>query len=237
MPLHRARPRRATSAPIRALRVRARRLLISGRSCSAPLWMLLHRLWLVLVLYRRPAIGGVTVALGALGVAGAVQFAVGAADRAAGRLRGQRRCGAGRSRAAAGRMLGVVVGDDLEDAERRFFDGWVGAERGRRAPRRRAPPPAPMRAAAAEPDVIGLFPRAGARADERRHRRLRLRQSALGRQGVRARRARERPRSADRGHQRSGRGARAPTASCCRASAPSPIAGAASTPSPAWSRR
>ena len=36
---------------------------------------------------------------------------------------------------------------------------------------------------------------------------------------------------------RSGRGARAPTASCCRASAPSPIAGAGSTRSPAWSRR
>ena len=53
------------------------------------------------------------------------------------------------------------------------------------------PPPA---RAAASPDVIGLFPRARRRSGERRHRRLRLRQPALGRQGVRARRARERPR-------------------------------------------
>jgi hypothetical protein len=32
-------------------------------------------------------------------------------------------------------------------------------------------------------------------------------------------------------------GCAAPTASCCRASAPSPIAAPASTPCPAWSRR
>ena len=41
----------------------------------------------------------------------------------------------------------------------------------------------------------------------------------------------------DHGDQRSRRGARAPIASCCPASAPSPIAGGGSMPSPAWSRR
>ena len=48
--------------------------------------------------------------------------------------------------------------------------------------------------------------RAGSGRDERRHRRLRLRQSALGRQSVRARGARSRHRPADRRDQRSGRG-------------------------------
>ena len=42
-------------------------------------------------------------------------------------------------------------------------------------------------------------------AHERRDRRLRLGQSAFGREGVRARRARKRARSADRGDARSGR--------------------------------
>src|SRR5262249_58169981 len=62
------------------------------------------------------------------------------------------------------RNIGVVTGDDLEDAERRFFDAWI-----RQAPARRpaaangaasgsaAPPPA------APSGVIGLFPEPGAR--------------------------------------------------------------------------
>ena len=65
------------------------------------------------------------------------------------------------------RNVGVVTGDDLEDAERRFFDAWV-----RQAPARR--PAAPSGAAtsgsatpgvaspAASSGVIGLFPEPGA---------------------------------------------------------------------------
>ena len=141
-------------------------------------------------------------------------------------------------RGAAGAISASWSAEDLEDAERRFFDDWVdareraagrAASRSRRSPRRRAPP--------AQPTSIGLFPAAGRRRDERRDRRLRLGQSALGREGLRARRARERARPADRGDQRSRHGARAPTAWCCPASAPSPIAGAGSTRCPAWSRR
>ena len=84
---------------------------------------------------------------------------------------------------------------------------------------------------------VGLFPRAGRRSGERRHRRLWLRQFALGRESVRARRARSRHRPADRGDERSRSRRRAPTAWCCPASAPLPIAGAGSTPSTAWSTR
>ena len=56
--------------------------------------------------------------------------------------------------------VGVVVGDDRELAERRFFDAWVRTE-----------PPAPsggtaagsgLRMAPLSPEVIGLFPEPGA---------------------------------------------------------------------------
>ncbi len=148
----------------------------------------------------------------------------------------RRACGAGSSRGAASRNVGVVVGDDLEDAERRFFDGWAARDRRRRRAgaaaachRRSRGRPRPTTSSA-------CF-RSRRRGRDRRDRRLRLGQPALGREGLRARRARVRSRSADPGDQRSRRGARAPTASCCPASAPSRIAGAGSMRSPAWSRR
>ena len=141
-------------------------------------------------------------------------------------------------RGGAGARSALWSATTSKTAERRFFADWA---KQRRARRRRLPPappaPSPMRRARAA-DVIGLFPEPEtAWRDERRHRRLRLGQSALGGQGLRARGARERPRSADRGDRDPDDGARAPTASCCRASAPSPTAGAGSTRCPAWSRR
>ena len=127
---------------------------ISGRSCSAPLWMLWHRLWLVLLLYL-VATTALQAALWALGVSGAVKFAVGVPDRAAGRLRGRRRCGAGPC-AARWTNLGLVVAPNRETAERRFFDRWIGSA----TRRRRSPPPLPRHAdrRRPSPDVIGLFP-------------------------------------------------------------------------------
>jgi hypothetical protein len=53
-----------------------------------------------------------------------------------------------------------VVGDDLEDAERRFFDGWV------IKPERPAPvAPSPFTRAPSTPsnDIVGLFPQPEAR--------------------------------------------------------------------------
>jgi hypothetical protein len=62
--------------------------------------------------------------------------------------------------------LGVVVGDDREAAERRFFDAWVGS--GAPATTPMTPPPAqpglPARRPAGTSDIIGLFPEPGGRA-------------------------------------------------------------------------
>jgi hypothetical protein len=57
------------------------------------------------------------------------------------------------------RNVGIVVGDDLETAERRFFDVWVKHE-----PRAAVlPPPARGQQRPAPPsEVIGLFPEPGA---------------------------------------------------------------------------
>ena len=144
---------------------------------------------------------------------------------------------AGRSRRR--RCAGAAGRRDVVRAAE--FVRWPSAFLDRAPPtwRKRAPPAPPRggrprrRPAHA---VIGLFPEAGG-CHERRHRRLRLGQSALRRQGVRTRRARKRARRRGRGDRRSRMASRAPTASCCRASAPSPIAGAGSTRCPAWSRR
>jgi hypothetical protein len=53
---------------------------------------------------------------------------------------------------------GVVVADNLEAAERRFFDSWVAAQGRARSSGSPAPPRVPGKA----PDVIGLFPQPGA---------------------------------------------------------------------------
>ena len=125
--------------------------------------MLRHRMWLVL--------------LGYIVVAVALQVALAPGRRV------ERRCGfvgvllallvgieAGTLRRftlgrRGWRNVGIVVGDDRETAERRFFDAWVAGEtptpmspRSCRArPRRRH-----RRARRAAPDVIGLFPQPGA---------------------------------------------------------------------------
>jgi hypothetical protein len=56
--------------------------------------------------------------------------------------------------------IGIVSGDDLEDAERRFYDAWINA-----SPSGRAEPPPPLPSAAPHPnpshDIIGLFPEPG----------------------------------------------------------------------------
>jgi hypothetical protein len=128
----------------------------------APLWMLRHRLWLAFVGY------GVVVvaAIAALRFAGArgsalllalalIHVLVGI-EAATLRRRSLVRRG--------WRELGIVIGDDLEAAERRFFDSDAAslAARGEvvaEAPRSPAPPP--MRPAPAG-DVLGLFPQPGA---------------------------------------------------------------------------
>jgi hypothetical protein len=126
-----------------------------------PLWMIWRRLWLVLVIYLI-VLGLVGYALQRLEVASGagvavyilIQFLVGLEATSLRRWTRVRR---------GWRDCGVVIADDLETAERRFFDA--------RAPR--APTPSgvaipsgpPLLAAQVggplRPDIVGLFPEPG----------------------------------------------------------------------------
>ena len=103
------------------------------------------------------------------------------------------------------KTLGFVVAEDAEMAEHRFY---ADMDRPHRVPRRRLPRPSRLtprrlRAARRRRPTSSVCSRSREARDERGHRRLRLRQSALGGESLRARRARKRARSADPGHQRS----------------------------------
>jgi hypothetical protein len=134
-----------------------------------PFWMLWHRLWLVLVGYV--VISGVLET--ALTIAGASFAVVALAGVLISVLAGLEASTLRRFtlRRRGWRTVGIVSGDDAEDAERRFFDAWV-----RKAPAPAGVPPAPPAATpmpaaqmprlpqAAAPgasDVIGLFPEPG----------------------------------------------------------------------------
>jgi hypothetical protein len=127
-----------------------------------PLWMLWHRMWLVL--------------LGYIGVSAALELIFSLLGTAAGpRLVASfllallvgmeaatlRRFTLGRRRWT---NLGVIVADDIEAAERRFFDVWV--KSGGAAPR--AVSESHSRQLAPAPDVIGLFPQPGAQPGTKR---------------------------------------------------------------------
>jgi len=130
-----------------------------------PLWMLRHRLWLALATYLVVATA-LDAGLRTLGASLLMLVVVSLlisllAGLEAGTLR--------RFKLARRhwRNIGVVTGDDLEDAERRFFDAWI-----RQAPARRPAAPAsasPSQSAPPAPpppgapsSVIGLFPEPGA---------------------------------------------------------------------------
>src|SRR5262249_35783678 len=129
-----------------------------GPMVLAPLWMLFHRLWIELIAYLL-IVGGATFVLRRLGIeeeAGfwvALFLAVLVGMEASSLLRWKL--------ARRGfEQVAIVVGDNLEDAERRFFDAWTDE------PRPDAPeaPPAPSpfgplpAASPSSRDVIGLFP-------------------------------------------------------------------------------
>jgi len=132
-----------------------------------PLWMLRHRLWLALAVYLL-ASAVLDAGLRALGGSAFTLVLAGLlisllAGLEAGTLR--------RAKLARGRWrnIGVVSGDRLEGAERRFFDSWI-----RKSPAHRpaSPSGAPASSSAAPPGppapspmpsgVIGLFPEPGA---------------------------------------------------------------------------
>ena len=141
----------------------------------APWWMLRHRLWLALTGYVILAIA-LSVALRFAGasttvtlIAGALfSLLVGFEAATLRRFKLSRR---------GWKNVGIVVGDDLESAERRFFDAWVNktwvnksrvdkswADQSAADGAPRAPSPAMGVPMARRPssEVIGLFPQPGA---------------------------------------------------------------------------
>ncbi len=125
-----------------------------------PLWMLSHRMWLVLVGYV-----GVSAALelmfSLLGTSAASRLMAGFLLAVLVGIESAtlRRFTLGRRRWT---NLGVIVADDLEAAERRFFDVWV--KSGGAAPRTTSESQSRQPA----PDVIGLFPQPGAQPGTKR---------------------------------------------------------------------
>ena len=130
----------------------------------APLWMLRHRMWLVLIGYVAVASaieipvklsGAPALATSVVGIL--LGLLVGLEAGTLRRFTLNRR---------GWKNLGVVSGDDREDAERRFFDAWL--QRKSSPPTGpHAPMPGPASAAASwrrplGSDVIGLFPEPGA---------------------------------------------------------------------------
>ena len=131
--------------------------------CSAPLWMLWHRLWIVLGGYI-----GISIALSfALRYAGVDETARSFAVTLLSLLVGFEAASLRRWTLLlkGWRDAGAVVGDTRETAERRFFDRYVSRETTREME-------AALAAAAAAhhshrspprdaPDVVGLFPQPG----------------------------------------------------------------------------
>src|ERR1700686_1647823 len=129
----------------------------------APLWMLRHRMWLALIGYV--VVAGVIET--PVRMSGAPALATSLIGILLGLLVGLE---AGTLRRftlnrRGWKNLGVVSGDDLEDAERRFFDAWLrqtnspsGAPH---VPTTQPWPAAAIRRGSQGPDVIGLFPEPG----------------------------------------------------------------------------
>lgn len=135
-----------------------------------PLWLAWHRLWLALFGYIA-IMAGVEITLSQLHTGAGTRFTamfliallMGFEAASLQRWTRSRR---------KWRQLDIVVADDTESAERRFFDRWASVQRGLSstpAVDRGAPPPTrsvtgqPFSKPATQPgDIIGLFPQPGA---------------------------------------------------------------------------
>jgi hypothetical protein len=129
-----------------------------------PLWMLRHRLWLVLIGYL-VLVGAVVVGLRWVGMPDASFWILLMLSLLVGLEAGSLRRWTLRRRKWIDH--GVVAAKNLEEAERRFFDAWTGeasAPSPAAAPAPAFPPgssflrprPAPTQ------DIVGLFPEPGA---------------------------------------------------------------------------
>jgi len=126
-----------------------------------PMWMLWHRMWLVCFGYIILA-GILEIAMHSFGAStGATTLAGFLLALLIGfEAPSLRRFALARRRSV---NVGIIVGDNLESAEQRFFDAWARPGRSgrpvlRQAPEARARAPEMQ----AQSDVIGLFPEPGA---------------------------------------------------------------------------
>jgi hypothetical protein len=124
-----------------------------------PLWMLAHRMWLVLVLYLI-ANGALAAAFFALRAPRGARFA---AMLLLALLVGFEAATLRRFTLRNWRVAGVVVGNDAESAERLFFVSWIAREPVAPVTSNAKAPPAPpvMRGPPTPAHVIGLFPEPG----------------------------------------------------------------------------
>jgi len=122
-----------------------------------PLWLIWHRLWLVLLIYLI-VITGLAEAMRHAGVDTAgrslvmllVSFLIGLEASTLRRFTLARR---------GWRNVGLVGGTNTEAAERRFFDDWAAAGQGRPSGSAGDPPaPLPPAPAFHTPPIVGLFP-------------------------------------------------------------------------------
>ncbi len=127
-----------------------------------PIWMLWHGLWLVFVTYCVLAIA-LQAALHAIGASFGMRVTAGAllallVGLEAATLRRLTLARRGWTSAA------IVVGDDLESAEQRFFDRWIEQNPQVSVRSASAPMPPTGRAPAHAPSgsgIVGLFPEPG----------------------------------------------------------------------------
>jgi len=128
-----------------------------GAFLLTPLWLLYRRLWLVFVAYL-VVIAALQIGLrfAGVGVGGRVIAGTLIALLIGFEAASLRRWTLTRRR---WRELGTVIGDGLDDAERRFFDTWIASEARQAPPMPQAAMPRPSRH---HHDVIGLFPEPGA---------------------------------------------------------------------------
>jgi hypothetical protein len=128
----------------------------------APVWMLWHRLWLVLGGYVLVT-AAITAALRFAGAASDGRMLVGALVMLLVGLEAPslRRWTLLRN---GWREVGTVVGDNRESAERRFFDRYVVLETTHEMETALAASQPPPLARHAAPDVVGLFPQPGGNA-------------------------------------------------------------------------
>lgn len=129
-----------------------------------PVWLAYHRLWLVLtghVLLLAAVSFGLSWLEAGAGTRLAVMFLI--ALLLGLEVASLRRWTLSRR---GWRQLDIIVAEDGETAERRFFDRWTAQhpQRGQPAVERGAPPPPRVAMPNPQPsnDIVGLFPRPGA---------------------------------------------------------------------------